>query len=299
MLSRRAMCATPLALLAARVGGAQSGKMTLAIHMNTSAGAGYRRAMEGWAKAGITNVELNAAPVDEFIKTDTLDGARRVLTDNGLTPVSCAVGVPGLIEPNPDQAAALDNLKRRLEMLATLGLKKIYTTTTGTPKLAVDDYKTVADNMRRFGETARQFNMMAMVEFVRSSSYMATLPTALKTIREAAHPNLGPMFDFYHFWSGNNKLEDLDLIRPGEIQHVHFQDVPDLPRELLDNNSRFIPGDGVSPLNLMLKKLAEKGYAGPLSVELFLPKFRDGDPFDVATEIRRKAEAVMRQAGVM
>ena len=34
------------------------------------------------------------------------------------------------------------------------------------------------------------------------------------------------MFDFYHFWSGLNKLEDLDQIRPGEIQHVHFQDVP-------------------------------------------------------------------------
>lgn len=94
-----------------------------------------------------------------------------------------------------------------------------------------------------------------------------TTTTALKTIREAAHPNLCPMFDFYHFWSGHNRLEDMDLIRPGEIQHVHFQDVPDMPRELLDNNTRFIPGDG--------------------------------DPFAVATEIRRKAEAVVRQAGVL
>jgi len=34
------------------------------------------------------------------------------------------------------------------------------------------------------------------------------------------------MFDFYHFWSGLNKLEDPDQIGPGEIQHVHFQDVP-------------------------------------------------------------------------
>ena len=35
----------------------------------------------------------------------------------------------------------------------------------------------------------------------------------------------------YHFWSGNNKLEDLDLLRSGEVGHVHFQDVPDIPRE--------------------------------------------------------------------
>jgi sugar phosphate isomerase/epimerase len=80
---------------------------------------------------------------------------------------------------------------------------------------------------------------------------------------------------------------------------VHFQDVPDIPREMLDNTTRFIPGDGISPLTRILRKLAEKGYAGPLSVELFLPKFQQGDPFEVAREIRQKAEAVMRQAKVI
>jgi hypothetical protein len=49
----------------------------------------------------------------------------------------------------------------------------------------------------------------------------------------------------------------------------------------------------------MLEKLAAKGYSGPVSVELFLPKFRDGDPFAVATEIRQKCEAVMRKARVL
>jgi hypothetical protein len=48
-----------------------------------------------------------------------------------------------------------------------------------------------------------------------------------------------------------------------------------------------------------LGKLSEKGYAGPLSVELFLPKFQQGDPYDVTREIRAKSEAVMRKAGVM
>jgi sugar phosphate isomerase/epimerase len=72
-----------------------------------------------------------------------------------------------------------------------------------------------------------------------------------------------------------------------------------MPRELLDNTTRIIPGDGVSPLTRILGKLADKGYAGPLSVELFLPKFQQGDPFEVAREIRQKAEAVMRRAYVL
>jgi 4-hydroxyphenylpyruvate dioxygenase len=274
-------------------------KMVLCMHSNTSAGAGYRRALDGWAKAGIKNVELNALFVDEFLKTDTIDGARKVLTDNGLTVVHGAVSVDGLLEPNADHAAAIETLKRRLALFASLGLKNVYTTSGGTRKLTIDDYKIVADNMRSVGETAKQFDIFVSVEFVRASLYMSTLLTALKVTREAAHPNFGVMFDFYHFWSGLNKLEDMDQIRPGEIHHVHFQDVPDMPRELLDNSTRIIPGDGVSPINAMLRKLAEKGYAGPLSVELFLPRFQQGDPYEIAREIRQKCEAVMSKAGVL
>lgn len=272
--------------------------MTLCMHTNTSSGAGYRGALEGWAKAGIRYVEINGAVVDEFLKSDTLDAARQVLSDNGLTAVHGTVVQAGLLEPNDTHAAALETLKKRLEMFSALGVRKVYTTSAGGPKLTLDQYATVASQAHAIGEVAKTFDMTFSVEFVRQSPYMSTLLTALKVAREAAHPNFGVMFDFYHFWSGNNKLEDMDQIRTGEIQHVHFQDVPDIPRELYDNNTRVIPGDGVAPVVPMLKKLAEKGYAGPLSVELFIPKFRDGSPYEAAREIRQKCEAVMARAGV-
>jgi sugar phosphate isomerase/epimerase len=184
-------------------------------------------------------------------------------------------------------------------MWAELGIPRIYSTTATTIKPAPDDYKAAADNVREVAQIAAQFKLTAMFEFVRQSTFASTLPTILSITRAAAQPNLGPLFDFYHFWSGNNKLADMDALRPGEIKHVHFQDVPDMPRELLDNNTRVIPGDGVAPINAMLRTLADKGYAGPLSVELFLPQFRDGDPYLLAREIRQKAEAVMRNAGVL
>ena len=115
--------------------------------------------------------------------------------------------------------------------------------------------------------------MSLRIEFLRTSTFISTLPTILKMTRAAAHPNIAPMLDCYHFWSGLNKLEDLDMIRFGEIGHVHFQDVPDIPREMLDLSTRIIPGDGISPLTRILGKLAEKGYAGPLSVELSFRNF--------------------------
>jgi 2-keto-myo-inositol isomerase len=273
--------------------------MTLALHQNTSAGAGYRGSLEGWARAGIKYVELTNTLLDGFLETDSLAAARRVLTDLGLTPVSSACGVFGLWEPNPKRAAALDGFRTRCEQFAALGLTRIYSPTPTTEKFTQDDYKRAVANMREVGDIARQFGMIVMAEAVRSSTFIGTLPTMLRLMREAAHPSVAPLLDFYHFWSGLNKLEDLDLIRPGEIGHVHFQDVPDMPRELLDNTTRLIPGDGIAPVERMLRTLAEKGYSGPLSVELFLPQYQKGDPYEVAREIRQKSETVMRRAGVI
>jgi 2-keto-myo-inositol isomerase len=293
LLTSVAVSGAPAALPAGRK------EMMLAIHQTTSAGAGYRKSLEGWSRAGIKYVELSNVLLDEFLKAGDLAAARRILADLGLTAVQGATGVTGLWEPNPNRSASVEKLKSRCETYATMGLKNVYATTTTTQRVQLDDYKTGADNMHEAGEIARQFNLSLRIEFVRTSTFISTLPTLLKMTRAAAHPNLAPMFDCYHFWSGLNKLEDMDLIRPGEIGHAHFQDVPDMPRELLDSSTRVIPGDGVSPLTRILDKLAGKGYAGPLSVELFLPEFQQGDPFEVAREIRRKAEAVMRRAGVM
>jgi 2-keto-myo-inositol isomerase len=302
MVSRRDLLLTPAALLALRTVNAQTanGKMTLGIHQNTSSRAGYRGSLEGWAKAGIKNVEITNNLVDAFVKTDSLTAARRVLTDLGLTPVSGSCGVGGLIEPNQNRAASLDNLKKRCEMFSQLGLVRTYSTTASMIKPTADDYKVMPDNVREVGEIGKQFGMTVMFEFVRQSPFAATLPTILSVMRTAAHPNAGILFDCYHFWSGNNKLEDLDLLKPGDIKHVHFQDVPDMPRELLDQATRVIPGDGVTPLTAILQKLASKAaYSGALSVELFAPKFQESDPFEVAREIKTKGEAVMRRARVI
>lgn len=56
---------------------------------------------------------------------------------------------------------------------------------------------------------------------------------------------------------------------------------------------------GLAPVEEILAKLSEKGDAGALSVELFRAEYVRGDPFVVASELRRKCEAVMSRAGVL
>ena len=302
MLTRRSFLAAPVLVPLARVTNAQSaasGKMLLSMHQNTSRAAGYQGSLEGWAKAGIQYVELNDGLLQRFLENETLPAARRVLSDSGLTPVSGSTGLPDLWIPGPARAASLETWRRRCDQFATLGLQKIYSPSVTNRAVTAEDFAATPDCIREAGEIAREYNLTAMIEFLRTSTHLATLTSALKMIREADHPNVRPMLDFFHFWSGLSKFEDLDLLEPGELAHAHFQDLLDTPRELINNDSRLIPGDGIAPVVRIIQKLAEKQYAGALSVELFRAEYVQGDPFQVATEIRSKCEAVMREARVL
>jgi sugar phosphate isomerase/epimerase len=302
MVSRRTLLAGSLAVPIASMASGQSispGRMHLSLHQTTSRRAGYRRSLEGWAKAGVKAVEITDVMLDEFLAADTLAAAKRVIADLGLTPVSSAAVLPDLWIPGPERAASLETWRRRCEQFATLGVPKIYCPSITSRRVTVDDFTATPACMREAGGIAQQSGLTSMVEFARTSTHLSTLRSTLTLVREAAHANVRPMFDVFHFWAGMSKFEDLDLIRPGEIAHVHLQDVLDTPRELIDNNGRVIPGDGQAPVAAILRKLAEKQYSGPLSVELFLAELQDGDPVVVATRIKEKSEAVMRQAGVL
>jgi 2-keto-myo-inositol isomerase len=295
MLSRRSLLASAGAL---SVAGAEDARMQLCLHQTTSAAAGYRASLEGYARAGIRLVEVIPPHVEAFVAKEGMPAARRLLSDLGLTAVSSG-GVLGLAEPLPERAKALADLKRIAEMMAALGVDRMVCPCRSTATFTAGDYRKGIDNLREAGEIVKPFGIVAMLEFMSRSTFIGTLPTALRMTRDAAHSNVKPMFDCYHFWAGLSKFEDLDLIHAGEIHHVHFQDTPDIPREMLDHTTRIVPGEGITPLVRILQKLKEKGYRGALSVELFSPEFQQGDPYQMARRIRTSAEAVMTRAGVL
>src|SRR5437667_1589799 len=159
MISRRTLLMASLAGPLVKAASAQtrpSGKMTLSIHQNTSRGAGYRKSLEGWAKAGIKNVELTDAMLDDFLKTDTLAAAKGVVTDLGLTPVSSAAVLQDIWIPGPARAASLETWKKRCEQFATIGLQKIYCPSTTNRRVTAEDYKATPGCIRESGDIAKQ-----------------------------------------------------------------------------------------------------------------------------------------------
>jgi len=85
-----------------------------------------------------------------------------------------------------------------------------------------------------------------------------------------AGPELGTLaFDTFHFWRGGCDLSQIEKVPAGRISIVHLNDVRDVPRQSAVDADRTYPGEGVIPLKEILGGLIGKGFAGPLSVEIF------------------------------
>jgi sugar phosphate isomerase/epimerase len=276
----------------AQAGRSASG-LQVCMHQVSSNGFDYRTAIEGYAKAGIRAVEVVLAKAREFADKESPAAAQRLLDDLGLKAASTS-NHTGAVEPNPNRAKNLDDLKAKCELARTLGADRIVLVPAMTAKPTDDDYKRGVDNLREAADVSAQFNVSLLFEFSRFFTLASSLTTALMFVRGASHPHVRLMIDTYHFWIGPSKLEDLDLLRDGELAHMHFEDTPREPvRELLEQRHRALPGQGVAPLAKIVEAVKRKGYAGPLSVELFDPSFQTMDPFQLATKVRAAVEPLI------
>ena len=282
-----------LAAAAPLMQGPRSASMFVCMHEISSDRFDFKTAMEGYAKAGIRAVEPSLLKVREFVQQESPAAARRLLDDLGLKAVSSSNQL-GLPEPGEARARSLDDLKWKVELAQSIGADRLVAPSAGTGTYTDDDYKRGVDNLREAGEIAKPFGVTLMLEFARTSRFAACLPTALKLVRDASHANVRVMMDTYHFWGGPSKFEDLELLRDGELHHLHFEDVPaDPPREIQGQPHRQFPGEGIAPLRRIVEVLKRKGYAGPASLEMFSPAIQAMDPYQVAMKARATIEPLI------
>jgi 2-keto-myo-inositol isomerase len=263
------------------------------MHEVSSNAFDFRSAMEGYSKAGIRAVEVVLAKAREFAEKESPAVARRLLDDLGLKAASTSNQL-GIVEPNPNRAKNLDDLKGKCELAQALGGDRIVVVPAMTTKPSADDYKRGVDNLREAADIAGGFNVSLLFEFSKFFTFANSLTTALMLVRAARHPHAKLMIDTYHFWIGPSKFEDLELLADGELAHMHFEDTPREPvRELLEQRHRVLPGEGVAPLKRIVEAVKKKKYAGALSVELMDPAFQAMDPYQLASKVRAAAEPLL------
>jgi 2-keto-myo-inositol isomerase len=281
-MKRREFVAGGMAALPAlRATEVRTSRLVPCINQVTTLGAAFEAECAAYRDAGFRHVELWFPKLKALGLAPAAIATR--LREAALTPVSaCAAGnflwrgVPGPVERRAE-------LEVQFELAEALGVPRfvIYDHVEATPKR--DDHAVAAERLVSVAELAAKYRIRIALEFIARSRLLGSLPTALQVTRQAAQPNVGLCLDTFHFYAGVSKLEDLADLRPGEVEHVHFHDVPRaLPRELLVDADRIPPGLGVIPLGKVVEALKRIGYAGALSVELFAPEVQKADPLATA-----------------
>jgi 2-keto-myo-inositol isomerase len=263
---------------------ADTSGLIMCMHGVTSDGFDFRTTMEGWARAGVKAAEPDLVKARQWEQDNGAGTARRLMDDLGLTAYS-STNQLFLDESGPRRAAAIEDLRWKVEMAESLGADRLVIPSAASEQHTMADYVEVVDNLREAAEIARPHNVALMVEFTKDSKLIGNVRSSLHVVRAVNHPNLKFMIDLYHFWAGTSKFEDLDLINPGEIHHCHFQDMPANPLvEVAERKDRAFPGEGIAPLQRILDKMVEKGYNRALSLELFDLEIRSTDPFVIGSK---------------
>jgi sugar phosphate isomerase/epimerase len=247
------------------------------INQVTTLGAAFAAECSAYHDAGFRHVELWFEKLRGLGLAPPAIAAR--LRDAALVPVSACAAGSFLWSGAPGPAERRGELEGHFALAQALGVPRfvIYDYVDARPKR--DDYEVAAERLVLLAVLAAPYGVRIALEFIAGSRLLGSLSTALLVIRRAAQPNVGLCLDTFHFYAGVSKPEDLDQLRPGEVEHVHFHDVPGaVPRELLVDADRIPPGTGVIPLARIVDALRRIGYAGALSVELFDPVIQKSDP---------------------
>ena len=142
--------------------------------------------------------------------------------------------------------------------------------------------RSLSDSLAQAAQWASGYGVTLALEFRGADAFCSCLDTALSLVEQCREPNVGVCLDVFHYYKGPSKPEDLDRLTARNLAHVQVCDVAGVPRELMTDADRVMPGDGDFRLEPVVRKLREIGYAGYVSLELMNPVLWQSNPVHVA-----------------
>lgn len=128
--------------------------------------------------------------------------------------------------------------------------------------------------------------------------FIWTLEETLDWIDAIGEPNVGLLFDAYHWYTTEMTVADIKKLRPEQIVHVHINDAKDVPVVDVLDNDRLYPGEGVIDLVGFLSALHEIGYRGPVAQEILTPAAPSDPPEVLAARSKAGFDKVFGAAGL-
>jgi sugar phosphate isomerase/epimerase len=250
------------------------------------------------ARAGYRSIEPWLRDLEAYLQAGkSLKDLKRRIDDQGLA-VEDAIGfATWMVDDDAQRRAGLEELKRDMDRLAQLGCRRVAAPPAGAYNTPGMDLRKIAERYRTVLELGRQTRVVPQLEIWGGSKTLHTVSEAAFVAIEADHPDASILLDLFHLYKGGSGFNSLRMLNGNALGIFHMNDYPaQPPRETVTDADRVYPGDGVAPLDTVLRNLHAIGFRGPLSLELFNRRYWQQDPLTVARTGLEKLRAAVRHA---
>ena len=245
--------------------------MTPCISQATTLPGSFAEDVANYQAAGYRAVEVWLTKLEKHLEAASADDARRALSDAGLSPVAAAYQGGLLLSQGEERRAHFDHFKRRLDLCAAFGVRTLVLAPDFARQPDAQALGRAVVSLAQAGQWAAAFGVRLALEFRGNDAFCSCLDTAVSLAEQCREPNVGVCLDVFHYYKGPSKPEDLAGLTRETLAHVQFSDVAGVPRELMTDADRVLPGDGEFHFAPAVEALKRIGYDGHVSLEVTNP----------------------------
>ncbi|MDP2700278.1 bifunctional sugar phosphate isomerase/epimerase/4-hydroxyphenylpyruvate dioxygenase family protein [Thalassospira sp.] len=187
--------------------------------------------------------------------------------------------------PEPQRTRAFDRAERKFDLMAELGTDLLMVCSNVSPQ-SLGGLDRAAQDLAELGDRAAKRGLRIAFEALSWGRHISDYRDSWEVVRRASHPNVGLVLDTFHIMARKVPIKAIASIPGDKIFLVQVADAPILEMDPLSWSRHFrcFPGQGDFPLADFMRNLAQTGYDGPLSLEIFNDQFRSSSTKTVAKD---------------
>ncbi|MDJ1636617.1 bifunctional sugar phosphate isomerase/epimerase/4-hydroxyphenylpyruvate dioxygenase family protein [Rhizobium rhizogenes] len=239
--------------------------------------------LEAIARAGFNGVEIFE---NDFLAFDGSPAdVGRMVRDHGLeiTLFQPFRDFEGMQEPL--RSRTFDRAERKFDVMQELGTDLVLVCSNVSPA-SLGGIDRAAADFHELGERAAKRGLKVGYEALAWGRHINDHRDAWEIVRRADHPNIGLILDSFHTLSRKIDINSIRSIPKDKIFIVQLADAPLIDMDLLywSRHFRNMPGEGDLPVTAFATAVAETGYDGYFSLEIFNDQFRGGSSRSIAAD---------------
>jgi 2-keto-myo-inositol isomerase len=270
------------------------------ISQATTLSSSFADDIENYSASGCRAIEVWLTKLEQHLEHISSANTRKALAERDVQLVAAAYQGGLLLSADEERRSHFDHFRRRLDLCQTFGIRTLLLAADFAREADAESLARAVGGLAEAGRWAAGFDIRLALEFRGGDAFCTNLDTAIALVEACREPNVGICLDAFHFYKGPSKREDLERLTPGNLFHVQVCDVAGVPRELMTDSDRVMPGDGDFRLDVLFERLRSIDYTGAVSLELMNPDLWRVNPKQVVevglTALERVMEGKSPQA---